>query len=208
MKCKNCQTFYVRDPCPNCGHYSTDQDTKTQSTAGQETERVKPSKIHERETSGGRQVLLQEKKDDEERLVRPSQRFKQEQENDEDLPSFQRFENQDETGEKLVSPSERLKKDQMDNEDLPSFKRFDRDTKQNWQKPATSVQKKVEKEEEDDIPSFKRYQQTDEIEISRISKLNQPENQDKLKNDKAYRNQVKETLEEVMGLLEKLIDED
>jgi hypothetical protein len=152
--------------------------------------------------SGG-QVLLQEK---EERLVKPSERFKQERKEETTLRSMQRTE-QSEDHERLVKPSERLRQRDEEDEDLPSFRKF---KAADTVKAATITPKPpVQKDEE--IPSFKRFdtEKKETADLNEISKaMGNKEEQTKLKNDKEYRSKVKETLEEVVGLLERLIEDD
>lgn len=205
MICQNCKTYYVRAPCPSCG------DDPRKKTDNEETQKLSPSQIRQRESGveldAGNQVLVQ--KTEEERLVKPSERFKQEREENEDLPSFQRIE-KDDGGERLVKPSERIKQDEdQDDENIPSFKKFER-TKEETSSSFTTPTKVSKVEKEEDVPSFKQFETQEEKSLSDLDKISadMKDQHGKLKNDGVYRSKVKETLEEVMGLLERLIEDD
>ena len=198
MICKNCSTFYVRDPCPNCGYNSLRRSEKDTESEKGLNESVKPSQIRERESKSGSQLLMQK---DDDQLVKPSQRFKEEQENDEDLPSFARF-NREQQNKQSSLPQSKVNQEREKDRSPSKTKQTDEDK---LIKPSDRIRQDIG---EDEIPSFQRYQRDSEVDVSNLSKLNRPDQKEKLKNDAEYRSKVKETLEEVMGLLEKLIDDE
>jgi len=138
---------------------------------------------------------------DDDQLVKPSQRFKEEQENDEDLPSFARF-NREQQNKQSSLPQSKVNQEREKDRSPSKTKQTDEDK---LIKPSDRIRQDIG---EDEIPSFQRYQRDSEVDVSNLSKLNRPDQKEKLKNDAEYRSKVKETLEEVMGLLEKLIDDE
>ena len=87
MKCQNCNAFFVRLPCPECSWKPEITETKTEKIETM----VKPSELKGDSAVNPSQQVVEE----EETLVKPSNRLKKE--------------NINKTGEELVKPSDYLK---------------------------------------------------------------------------------------------------
>lgn len=167
MICKECNAFFVRYPCPSCGHEKTSdilltdsnssRDQFTQTKSLEKVERlVRPSELRARTE---KELKLRNEQD---RLIKPSQL----------------------NPDTVIDPNDRLKEDDVESLVKPSSLHGGSSVN-----PRFSVTSPVKLKTQlpKEMPTIKVARRSGE-------------------NDKEYKQRVRETLLEVMSLLEKLME--
>ncbi|MHA2248921.1 MAG: hypothetical protein ACXAD7_01100 [Candidatus Kariarchaeaceae archaeon] len=200
MICKDCGQFFVRQPCPSCGT----REKKDLSHEDAEESLRKPSEMRKEPMPGE----LQEE-EGEEKLLRPSQMKTQVLSQEEEI----------DPDERLVKPSQLVKEAELDEEDEREEERLIRPSQL---RGGSAVNPNFEKTISDDSSQQVLLKETSTKQLTKqelrpIDKQVRTIHYDvktdinsnlktKGETDEEYKTRVRETLEDVMALLEKLIE--
>ncbi len=229
MKCENCNAVFVRSPCPDCGW-----EVKKESSEQREEVMVKPSML--KGGSAVNPQKFQDEKEEEERLRKPSEMFKKEVTDEAEhlvKPSQLKAKNEasmkktdkeissetDNNEESLRKPSEMFKKEVNDETehlvkpsqigDTINTRKIERKIEK--PKPVISGdhgEKLLRPSELSGTSGRNKISHRDKVMVSTVkSGLNSLDKKISHSEDTEFKSNVKDTLLEVISLLEKLIEE-
>lgn len=211
MICKNCGAFFVRYPCPSCGA----KDETEIEVKGLDETVIRPSELKGRSSVNPKdqEIEIEEKmvkpselkgrsavnpdlviEEDPDRIVKPSELQGRSSVN----PNY-RIEEDIENKDTISKPSVSNVRNRRDTIRIGSLSTEQEVVVKSRTTRGVQIKEKPESVKDEEI--------TNELAKASQQKIRATEFKDKMETDEEYRTRVRETLMEVMSLLEKLVED-